>query len=212
MGAGEQQRGGGQKQQRHAPVSLRRFPLFHKIPPPFIPGPAPFNLSSSLPRPWLASPASSTEPQTSRLGAHPGKEGKSASATRDEGGVRWSTVSPLDSRRAHTLISSDYPCLPRSSGPIMSSSSANIHNKRLPCKFSSSAHSSLLFFNSLRMRNRHRIHLVVLDVQQQWEDTISIHIWLSGQQIHRWVLFWVIPVRDVMERLSSSVCSLCSEC
>lgn len=145
------------------------FGIFHlhKIPPSSIPGPSP---STSAPpsRLSLVGPASSTEPQTCSLRAHPGREGKPASATRDEGGGRWSSLS-LDSHRAYTLITSEYLLLLGLSGHIMSSSSSNIHNKRLPCKFfSKPSHllqAGVLYYDCQRMRITLRIHFVVLDVE-----------------------------------------------
>lgn len=143
--------------------SLWYFPLLYKIPPSFIPGPAPFNLSSCH---WSAQPP----PQSHKLPAEP-IQGERGSQHQPPGTkeVGDDPVSPLDSRRAHTLISSDCLCLLCLSGHIMSSSSTNIHNKRLPCKFfSKPSHllqTAVLYFNSFRMRNSHRIHFAVLDVE-----------------------------------------------
>lgn len=150
----------GEKEDKNSKgMHLSVFGTFHSVtlnpsflqPRPVLPHP------QLLPPPLsLVSSASSTQPQTSRLWAHPGREGKSASATRDEGGGRWSAVSPLDSRRAYTLISSDCLCFPLTSGHVMSSSSANLHNKRLPCKFFFNPphllQTALSYFNSLCLR------------------------------------------------------------
>lgn len=139
---------------RHAMCPfLWYFPLLRKIPPSLTQAPPPSTVAPPSPPHWSArSPPQShklpgCEPIQGERGSQHQPPGTKAVGD-DPQSVRW-TLAGLTRSSALTL--SAFCACPA----IMSSSSANIHHKRLPCKFSKPSHllqTAVLYFNSSPVR------------------------------------------------------------